>query len=51
MIDTSHNIKLFASVSYDRDKKAFNYDNLNEDAFKGSDTLEEIVRKQDEQLE
>ena len=47
MVDTSHNIKLVASVSYDRNKKAFNYDKLNKDAFKGSETLEELKRKQD----
>ena len=51
MVDTSHNIKLVASVSYDRNKKAFNYDKLNKDAFKGSETLEELKRKQDEKLE
>ena len=27
-IDISHNIQLVASVSYDRNKKAFNYDKL-----------------------
>ena len=38
-------------MSYDRNKKAFNYDKLNKDAFKGSETLEELKRKQDEKLE
>ena len=51
VIDTNHNIKLVASVSYDRNKKAFNYDKLSKDAFKGSHTLEELKRKQDEKLE
>ena len=27
-VDISHNIQLVASVSYDRNKKAFNYDKL-----------------------
>ena len=27
-VDISHDIKLVASVSYDRNKKAFNYDKL-----------------------
>ena len=36
VIDTSHNIHLVASVSYDRNKKAFNYDKLQKGAFTGS---------------
>lgn len=45
VIDTSHNIKQVASVSYDRNKRAFNYDKLSKDAFKGSHTLEELKQK------
>ena len=32
-----HSIKMVASVSYDRTKKQFNYDNFKENAFEGAE--------------
>ena len=44
-IDTTHAIKMVASVSYDRTKKQFNYDNFHKDAFEGAHNFEELKKK------
>ena len=41
---------MVASVSYDRNKKQFNYDNFKENAFEGAVNIEEMKRKQETTL-
>ena len=41
---------MVASVSYDRTKKQFNYDNFKENAFEGAEEVEEMKRRQETTL-
>ena len=42
---------MVASVSYDRTKKQFNYDNFKENAFEGAVNIEEMKRRQETTLD
>ena len=47
-IDKSHNIQLVASVSFDRQKRQFNYDNFDPEAFDGGvENFGNLKQKQD----
>lgn len=49
-IDQTHSIQLVASVSYDRNKKQFNYDNFNPAVFGGGQAVVAMKEKQDKSL-
>ena len=48
--ESGHTIKMVASVSYDRTKKQFNYDNFTGNAFEGAENIEEMKRRQETTL-
>ena len=51
-LDTSHNVELVASVSYDREKKQFNYASFGgKSSFIDGINLEELKRTQNKTLE